>query len=371
MTDSPARLFSTRGSERFLADHWQREPLFLRAALPALPPTPQWRALAASDEVESRRIVTLADGRLRLSDGPITSADPAQPWTVLIQDADFHAPALRALFHAIDFLPTWRTEDIMMSVASAGGSVGPHVDAYDVFLVQARGTRRWQIGRAGEYESAPHDGGLRLVKPFDAALSVVAAPGDVLYLPPDVPHYGVAENDCITYSIGFRAPTLHELSAVALEKLSSEPRYTDAGAERATDPARIDAPTIARLRQQLGAFLALDDATLAAALGEVMTEMKPWLAPDDARADDAAVTLPCGSPHLATWPGMRLARYDDDAGGMLFANGQSYPLEEPGQVAIADNLSRHGHATCPDQPACRVLAQSLLDDGIVRIAHDN
>lgn len=367
MTDATAPLFSQADAARFLATHWQRAPLFLRAALGALPPAPKWRTLAASDEVESRRIVTFEDGRLRLTDGPVVGSDPAQPWTVLIQDADFHAPALRALFKAVDFLPAWRIEDIMMSVASAGGSVGPHVDAYDVFLVQAKGTRRWEIGRAGEYEHQPHGEGLRLVRPFDAAQVVEAEPGDVLYLPPDVPHHGVAQDDCITYSIGFRAPTLHELAAVVLEKLPTDKRYADPGLTLTTQPSRINGEAITRLREQLRTFASLDDALLAAALGEVMTETKPWLLPDEPQ-EHAELSK---SVRLIAAPGIRLAIYDESGNAMLFANGHSYPLTTHGQITFADELALHRRTLCPDDEDCRALASTLFEAGIVEMINDD
>ncbi len=358
-------LFDQREAEHFLATHWQQSPAFLPAALTAAPQIDNWRAHAASDHGECRRVVTTAPGDYRLEHGPFDNGDPSAPWTVLIQDADHHWPALKALIHAVDFLPRWRVEDVMMSIATPGASVGPHVDAYDVFLVQAAGQRRWEVGQRGDYQIDERTQDLRLVHPFDATDTFTAGPGDVLYLPPDVPHHGIALDDCVTYSIGFRAPTLHDLAAVALGELPSHVRYRDAGATRATDPTLIDANTLTRLRRQMRQFLELDDATLAAALGELMTEPKPWL------IDEAAPTPalhPTAAPvQVALVRGARLARFAARGNAYLFANGQAYAIDSEVDAQWLTELAANGHATCPARADSQTLAQALLDDHVIAL----
>ncbi|MFK8015336.1 MAG: cupin domain-containing protein [Gammaproteobacteria bacterium] len=368
MTESAIAFLNTQEGDAFLRDHWQQSPAFFERRMTPLPALPDWRLLMASEGVESRRIVTLAPDQFSLTDGPLAGQDPPSPWTILIQDAEHHAPDLRCLIEAVDFLPRWRVEDVMMSVATAGGSVGPHVDAYDVFLVQAQGSRQWDIGRAGDYERVDDDSGLRLVKPFLAARTLIAKPGDVLYLPPDVPHHGVALDDCVTYSIGFRAPTLRDLAAVALDQHSDTSRYRDAGADRNTEPLDIDRATLNRLREQLEAYLTLSDRALATALGELMTEPKPWLLDDE--------SPPAARPSAATRtlvlsPGARLARFDDADSGVFFANGQAYVVPNRAAAAMLATLGHARELNWPDDPTCQPLIEALLNDDIVRWRDDH
>lgn len=352
-------------AERFLARNWQQAVAFLPGGLPHPPQVNDWRTRAADELVECRRVVTSPSGHYTLEHGPFAGPDPADPWTVLIQDADHHWPELKALIDAVDFLPRWRVEDVMMSVATRGASVGPHVDAYDVFLVQAAGERQWDVGHSGAYQPDDRAQDLRLVQPFATAETFTTSPGDVLYVPPDVPHHGVALGDCVTYSIGFRAPTLHDLAAVALGELTSDLRYRDAGITRPSDPTLIDAHTLARLRTQMRQFLDLDDATLAGALGELMTEPKPWLIDEQARAP---ALHPATSPlHIRLGPGTRLARYEQAGAAQLFANGQAYAIEHLADTRWLADLGAQRHAVCPAEPHCLTLAQTLLDDHVIEL----
>ena len=349
-----------RDAANFLATHWQRAPRVFASAVPELPELPDWRAVVADQGVESRRVTTTEDGRYELEHGPFDGADPEQPWTVLIQDAEKHMPVLRQLLDTLPFLPRWRLEDVMMSVAVAGASVGPHVDEYDVFLVQARGARRWHVGEHGAGVPDDEHGDLRLVKPFAPALSMTAQPGDVLYLPPGVPHHGVAENDCVTLSIGFRAPLLRDLAAVALDHVESQSRLRDAGRTPAPDAMSLDAGSLGALRDQLRALLD-DEAALACALGELVTEPKEWLTP--ALADKGHA--PRAGQVCRLHPGARLARFSNAGEEWLFANGERYVLGTGACVAFAKELGQVGCAPCPAESKTLELVEVLLDDGVL------
>lgn len=363
------------GAARFLARDWQRQPRFFEAALPHLPATPPWRDWLGDAHVESRRVTTRGDGRYTLEHGPFHGPDPDLPWTALFSDAEQHAPALGALLEAVAFLPRWRLDDVMLSVATDGASVGPHVDAYDVFLVQAEGTRRWSLGTAGRCEPDPAGESLRLVRPFDEASAVVAHPGDVLYLPPGVPHHGVADGPCMTYSIGLRAPRLVDLAAVVLESRAAQAHCTDPGREPAASAAALDRATVRAVRAQLEAFLSLDDDAVARALGCLVTEPKEWLLDADATATDADALGRRLAAGGVTVRAVRAARFAfDDASDppRLFANGRCHDLS-PDTAGIARALADRRQvrvAAGGDTPALRSMLTDLIDDAAVYLSDE-
>lgn len=346
----------------FLTDDWQQRPRFFRTALTSLPALPDWRSLCADENVESRRVTTNHD-IYSLEHGPFAHDDPSLPWTVLIQDADFHVPGLRPLLDTVSFIPRWRLDDIMMSVASRGASVGPHVDAYDVFLVQASGQRNWQIGDMGDYTARDDDGGLRLVEPFVAQDTYSAAPGDVLYLPPDVPHHGIAtSDDCVTLSIGFRAPSLQDVAATLLATAPGAPRYRDPAQSTVAPDARIDQNTLNALRAQLHDFSTFSDDRLLNALGELVTEPKDWLAP--APRD---IVWPDRARQAVLSPGSRIAFGQADGANRVFANGLAYLVDDTDTERFIIDLAAGNPATLPATDSGRALAQRLWEDGVVDV----
>jgi 50S ribosomal protein L16 3-hydroxylase len=266
-----------------MARHWQRRPLLVRGALPDLA-APLSRtelfALAARDDVESRLVRNTARG-WSLAHGPFArSALPPvrqRRWTLLVQGVDLHHAAAHDLLRRFRFVPDARLDDLMISWASDGGGVGPHVDSYDVFLLQARGQRRWRIARrfdAALDERAP----LKVLRRFAAEEEYVLEPGDLLYLPPNWAHEGVAVGgDCMTCSIGLRAPERGDLAAELAQRLGE--RYEDATLYRdpkqraTTSPAEI--PTaLARFAANALQRLAARPAAVQRALGEVLSEPK-------------------------------------------------------------------------------------------------
>lgn len=232
----------------FLSRHWQKQALLVRQAMPGfhgvLDPGELF-ALACSDIVESR-LVEGSGQRWTLHHGPFDRADfrrlPARNWTLLVQGVNLHADAAAALLTRFDFLPHARLDDLMVSYAVPGGSVGPHFDAYDVFLLQGAGRRRWQIGRQDDLALVP-DAPLKILRRFRPEGDAILESGDMLYLPPRFAHHGVAVTECTTWSIGYRAPAFQELASRFLadlaERVELPGQYSDPDLVATAHPGRI------------------------------------------------------------------------------------------------------------------------------------
>lgn len=225
----------------FLRDYWQKKPLLIRNAFPGFesPLDPDELAgLALEEEVESRiALEDPANGAWELRHGPFAedafSELPSSHWTLLVQSVDLWVPEVHALLDHFDFLPRWRLDDIMVSYAAPSGSVGPHFDHYDVFLIQGEGQRRWMIGEPCDENSALlSDCPLRILERFEAREEWLLEPGDMLYVPPQWSHWGVADGSSMTYSVGFRSPTLAEM----VDDLAVELMAADHDSQRYRDP---------------------------------------------------------------------------------------------------------------------------------------
>src|SRR5882672_468501 len=208
----------------FMRKHWQQEPLVVRGAFPrfADPLSPrEVLALAATPEAASR-LVRRRGAAWSLEHGPFPASRfkqlPRRGWTVLVQDTNHFSRRADALLAQFDFIPHARIDDVMVSYAVPGGSVGPHVDSYDVFLLQGQGRRRWQVSGQKDHAFVPGLD-LKILQRFEPEEEWVLESGDMLYLPPGVAHYGVAESECLSWSIGFRAPSDRELVAAFLDFL--------------------------------------------------------------------------------------------------------------------------------------------------------
>ena len=256
-------------AQDFLQQYWQQKPLMVRQALTGYvsPISPDELAgLALEPEVESR----LVEGKLRdwsLRHGPFTEQDflqlPEQDWTLLVQAVDLWVPQVQQLLERFDFLPPWRLDDVMVSFACPGGSVGPHFDQYDVFLLQVEGRRRWQIGGHCDGNTPLQaDCPLRVLQSFSSQQEWLLEPGDMLYLPPGMAHWGVAETECLTYSIGFRSPSIADLLgdlAVELMAQGYEAHYRDPVMSQALTGREIDPTFVAQAKQQLWQAIDNDD----------------------------------------------------------------------------------------------------------------
>ena len=300
MRNSPLGGLSPRD---FLARHWQRRPLLLRGALPGFRDLADHETivrLAMRDDVESR-LVERQRGRWRLAHGPLTRAQLRRAgrldWTVLVSGLNLHLPAAERLLRRFDFIPQARLDDLMVSIAAPGGGVGPHEDAYDVFLLQGRGRRRWRLCRPRAFRFVPQTA-LRQIADFEADEELLTEPGDLLYLPPGWGHDGVALEPCTTYSIGFRAPLGEELGAAFLDWLHARGlprgRYRDPGLRLSRHAARVPpamvdyaAATLARIRWTR--------RDVARFVGEYLSTPKPQIVfhpprrPLDRRAFEARV----------------------------------------------------------------------------------
>ena len=345
---------------QFMRRHWQKRPLLIRAALPGfVPPLSRARlfALARSADVESRLVARTGRGAWRLAHGPFTRTAlplPTRPrWTLLVQGVDLHDERVRDLLATFRFVPDARLDDVMISWASDGGGVGPHVDSYDVFLLQAHGRRRWRIAKRFD-PTLRSDAPLKVLRRFSAEREHLLEPGDMLYLPPGWAHDGEAEGgDCMTYSIGFRAPRRAELAAELVERLldrhasDESPLYRDPRQTATRTPARVPAP----LREFAAAAareLVASRRELGRVLGETLTKPKAHVQFDTRpqRGRTAAVALDRRTSML----------YDD---AHLFINGQSH-LVAGKDAALLRRLADRRRLDAPAVRGASAGARALL-----------
>lgn len=325
----------------FLRDYWQRKPLLMRGALSPRHfslSADELAGLACDEAFESRLVIERPQRDLR--HGPFGSEDfaglPPSHWTLLVQDVDKYVPAVADLVDQFDFIPQWRIDDIMISFAVDGGGVGPHTDAYDVFLMQAVGRRRWRLSYR-EYGNRDLVPGLeqRILAHFDTDEDWVLEPGDILYLPPGIAHWGVAKGECMTYSLGFRAPNQQELAADWYQHLVSLARddepLLDPGFGEATPRGELGPEHVANAAQLLSRLPAPGSGEFATWLGEHLTEPKEQfqIPPPDMTWDHDQLErhLAADRPLLRhPWARLCWSRAVDDRNGgrelLLFHNGE-------------------------------------------------
>lgn len=272
--------------DRFLRRYWQQEPLVVRGAFPALrdPLTPDELAgLACEPHVESRLVMERGGTKpWQVIRGPQRAKRlqrlPRSHWTLLVESADRHSDEIAALSAAFSFLPNWRMDDVMVSLAPAHGTVEAHIDSYDVFLIQGQGRRRWEVDRRARPDYKPGLD-LRILRRFRAQDAWVLEPGDMLYVPPGTGHRGVTVRSdvdiALTYSVGFRAPSLSDLfSSLLTRSLAEEaPRlFSDRGRRAARDPGELSAADLSDLRRFLLKEVGqLDAETWTLVAGESVT----------------------------------------------------------------------------------------------------
>ena len=251
------RTLGDRSVDEFMARFWQRKPLLVRQAIPGFTSpisASEVFELAGRDDIEAR-LVSVSGGRWSLQRGPFEALPSRRKpdWTVLVNGIDRHLDAAHDLLRRFRFLPDARLDDLMVSFATDGGGVGPHVDSYDVFLLQAQGCRRWRLAPPGDTElvaGAP----LKILKTFQPQSEWTLEPGDMLYVPPGWGHEGTALGECMTLSVGFRAPSRREflsafLSAGADAPDGPDPRFSDRGLPATRHPGELPRPLGDQLRQ--------------------------------------------------------------------------------------------------------------------------
>ncbi len=371
----------------FLRDYWQKRPLLIRNAFPDFetPVMPEDLAGLACEEAALSRIVMhdKANDRWTVRAGPFAEEEfpgmPDHDWTLLVQDVDKWDPDIRALLDHFTFLPRWRIDDVMISFAAPGGSVGAHVDQYDVFLLQAHGHRRWQIdasetlGNGTPSTAFRDDVELKLLREFTPTHDWVLGPGDMLYLPPGMPHHGVAEDACLTFSVGMRAPSASELLGDLVDTLLADAdesvRYRDDDLSLPSDPNEIDAEAMQRAIIGLNALRMNDPERLGDWFGRFMTlyrSVGDSLMPDPPRSRiEIEFDLQQGAAlqrhpwTRAAW--RRSAEYE--ALGKLYIAGQIHalPVDDARALAAAEMLDAVTYAALSQEGQTLVL--ELLTQG--------
>jgi len=363
---------------RFLRDYWQKRPLLIRNAFADFQPPLQpddLAGLACEDGALARLIVhDETRDRWQVNSGPLNEADfartPDRNWTLLVQDVDKWDADVAGLLQHFAFLPSWRVDDVMVSYAEPGGGVGAHVDQYDVFLLQGLGQRHWAISDDPLAPRAFRAGvELKQLLHFEPTHEWLLDPGDMLYLPPGVPHDGVAfGGPCMTFSIGMRAPSQAELTGdladYIAEQLPEELRYADPDLKPARATGEIDRAVLDRLKRALPFAAALRDDLLHDWFGRFITRYRSAQVP-------AALAKPLSAEALATkladgaqllrHPWSRLAWSRGKTGAVLYASGQAYPASP----ALAQRLCGERELMPDRKPSAadRQLLLALVNDG--------
>ena len=387
MTTSLPLPIEVRGSARqplgmspaqFLRDYWQKHPLLIRQAFPGFEPPIQPDDLAglALEETALSRLIIHDENRDRwkVKTGPLTEKDfastPDRNWTLLVQDVDKWDADVAALLEHFTFLPSWRLDDIMISYAEPGGGVGAHVDQYDVFLLQGIGQRHWAISTDPD---APKDFRpdveLKQLQHFEPTHEWMLEPGDMLYLPPGVPHDGIAfGGPCMTISVGMRAPSRAELTGdladYLAERLPDELRYADADLAPAKSIGEIDRAALARVREALPFAAALDDATLTDWFGRFITRYRnaQLPVPPEKELTEAALRKPLdGGASLLRHPWARMAWARGKRGATLFVNGHAYPTSAEWAAKVCSERELTPGKNLPAAETALLLA--LVNDG--------
>lgn len=353
---------------QFLAEYWQKKPLLIRNAVSQIPQLdPDTLAGFSLEEgVESRLIQERPKARKpleskwRMEHGPfkdeIFSHLPETHWTLLVQAVNQLDPLLHELLHRFRFIPNWRVDDIMVSYAVDGGGVGPHFDYYDVFLLQASGRRHWRLGQTCNSRSPMReDTACKVLTQFETTDEWTLEPGDILYIPPQVAHWGVALGECMTYSIGFRAPSIAEMLLDCSQEIASgyseDQRFADAGRELVSHPGLITPDDLTQVATHLRQLLA-DEEQLADWFGRFMTQPQ---------RDSAFFEQDNPIPRLA--PQIRAAYRPDADGAMLYINGEQFSasLQLAQDVCAYEPIAPQSYGD-----ADRQLIEQLLDEGHLR-----
>jgi 50S ribosomal protein L16 3-hydroxylase len=375
----------------FLRDYWQKRPLLIRNAFRDFvsPLQPEDLAGLACEDAALSRIVLhdREDDRWTLRHGPFAEEEfpgmPHQDWTLLVQDVDKWDADIAALLPAFNFLPRWRIDDVMVSFAAPGGSVGAHVDQYDVFLLQAQGHRRWQIdaseamGRGKPPAEFRDDVELKLLREFRPTHEWVLGPGDMLYLPPGVPHHGVAEDACLTFSIGMRAPSAAELLGDFVDTLSAEAddalRYRDPDLAPPADPNEIDAAAMQRVVEALNLLRMNDPDRLGDWFGRFITVYRSAGLVAPVQEAPPRIELEWQLEHglrLLRHPLSRMAWRKAGRGARLYVSGRDFALPAKDAKAIAAATELDGRAYAALSQAGRDAVVTLLADGHYRLPDD-
>lgn len=357
----------------FLRDYWQKKPLLIRGAIPGfdgLLPREDLLDLARDEDVESRYIEH--DGRnWRLERGPLPASllrrPRSKPWTVLVQGLNMLLPEADALMRRFSFIPYARLDDVMVSYATDGGGVGPHFDSYDVFLLQGTGRRRWQISEQTDLtlvEGAP----LRILQNFVPEQEWVLEPGDMLYLPPQCAHNGVAEGECTTYSIGFRTPSMQELATGFLDflrdRICMPGMYADPDLALQADPAQLPKAMVDTVEKLLK-DIRWSRKDVESFLGGYLSEPKPhvFFDPPDEPLTAKRFASQAARQGVSLDGRTQLLR----SGSQFWINGEDVELPEGGEDMLGQLARDRRLDTLPAGAAVTPLLYDWYCDGFLDI----
>jgi len=386
-SDIPLQVLGGISAREFLRDYWQKRPLLIRQAISGFvsPISPDELAgLSLEEEVESRLVIEHGEQPWELRRGPFTDETyqnlPERDWTLLVQAVDQFVPEVAELLEHFRFLPSWRIDDVMISYAAPGGGVGPHFDNYDVFLLQGYGKRRWRIGQMCNSASPlmKHPD-LRILADFQDSDDWVLEPGDMLYLPPRLAHLGTAVDECMTYSVGFRAPSAAEVlthfTDFLAQFLPDEERYGDADISPCDDPSQIQRDALERLKALIQEHMG-DERLLLTWFGQFMTEPRypELVAGTEIPEEELLAGLQEGAILIRN-PSARLAWSEMDGDLVLFASGQSRLL--PGKLRELLKLVCSAEALhfanlegwLADEDGCQLIWQ-LVQQGSLEFADE-
>ncbi len=382
-----SNLLGGRTPETFLKEYWQKKPLLVRQALPIeMPPLSKQEliGLACDEEANSRLVQERHPaGPWHVTYGPFLEEDfealPASHWTLLVSDCEKLIPQLRYLVEPFRFIPDWRIDDLMISYASDRGSVGPHIDEYDVFLLQLEGTREWHLGGPVDNDDFVEGLELRIMREFQPEQVLQLVPGDLLYLPPRYAHYGVAAGACMTASIGFRAPSYRDLLQAYMDEIVLRTpdtlQYEDANLLPQEQPGEISHRAIEQFRAIIDSHLKLSREQFVDWLGRYLSEGRTEVLPPTEVPLLEEIRFFEMLQHNAGFTRNDYSRlaYTSDANGItFFADRNSYHLTE---ACLADvQLLCNQHAfqaqdlSCLAQTEIRSLLYDLYSSEVLFLA---
>jgi len=342
--------------EKFLAEYWQKKPLLIKQAFKNFEdtiPADELAGLAMEAEIESRIVSADNKGNWQVDHGPFEdfSQYGEENWTLLVQAVNNWSRPTNSLLQPFAFIPRWRIDDVMVSFSTPNGGVGPHLDQYDVFIIQGSGKRRWQVGAPNKALSTllPHPD-LKQVSAFEPLIDEITEAGDLLYIPPNHPHNGVSIENSVNFSIGFQAPSSQELWSSFADKLIDnnlgELRFSDT-ARKVTDSSTLISKAD---QQQLKAFMLeqLEDTALFEQfIGQYLTQshhaLELLMPVNEIDADKLADIL--SEPEILFMPVSGLkAAITSEAEITLFLNGDSFPIDKQ-SLPLAELLAEQSPLT--------------------------
>lgn len=364
--------------DTFFKDYWQKKPLLIRGAIDAkiisdpnlFISAEELAGYSLEQDIESRLITN--DGSWHLEHGPFDENDflelPEKNWTLLVQSLDYFHPPLQSLIKSCNFIPRWRLDDVMVSFATEGGGVGPHVDKYDVFLIQGEGQRRWRVGHKDQLvvHTAPHPD-IAQIEPFESDMDIQVSAGDVLYIPPNTPHWGVSIGNSLCYSVGFRAPNL---GSIIQNLLASDDQQLD---KLWQDQNKLHSNlSDGKLHPHIEQWAFHEISNLfnhrdiLIAIGKQVTELKyPEACDYLSECEAMELSETAFFSNISLHPLARIAYFEDDLELLTFINGEffQFPLALKTIVSklnLNQRISANDLQQIPRNPLRDFLTQALI-----------